>query len=120
MLPTPKVNLLMLRQVNIFYNFVRIVEPLLALEYCDFCMNWLTSLKQDSSQDFSEREDVLLFTTENIAVQLNRISRLSDSLLCKIPPAQKITLSGSNLFYTLANLYALLWRIRHTEVEYYA
>ena len=45
--------------------------------------------------EFSERAEILLFARENIALKLNRLLRLSNVLLSKIPPARKISLTGN-------------------------
>ena len=47
------------------------------------------------SVKFSERVEIILFTRENVALKLNRLLRLSNILLSKIPPAQKILLTGN-------------------------
>ena len=47
------------------------------------------------SVEFSERAEILLFTRENVALKLNRLLRLSNFLLSKIPPARKIPLTGN-------------------------
>ena len=46
------------------------------------------------SVEFSERAEILLFTRENVALKLNRLLRLSNILLSKIPPARKFQLTG--------------------------
>ena len=45
--------------------------------------------------EFSERAEILLFTGENVALKLNRLLRLSNISLSKIPPAQDIPLTGN-------------------------
>ena len=45
--------------------------------------------------EFSEREEILLFTRENFALKLNRLLRLSNISLSKIPPARDIPLTGN-------------------------
>ena len=59
-----------------------------------FCL-CLCSVKADFlSVEFSERAEILLFTRENVALKLNRLLRLSNFLLSKIPSARKIPLTG--------------------------
>ena len=45
--------------------------------------------------EFSERTENLLFARESIALNLNRILRVINFLLCKIPSARKILQSGN-------------------------
>ena len=47
------------------------------------------------SVEFSERPEILLFTRENVALKLNRLLRLSNISLSKIPPARDIPLTGN-------------------------
>ena len=55
-----------------------------------------TSCKADfQSVKFSERAEILLFTRENFALKLNRLLRLSNISLSKIPPARDIPLTGN-------------------------
>ena len=46
------------------------------------------------SVEFSERAVILLFTREKVALKLNRLLRLSNILLSKIPPDRKFQLTG--------------------------
>ena len=47
------------------------------------------------SVEFSERAEILLFTRENVALKMNRLLRLSNISLSKIPPARDIPLTGN-------------------------
>ena len=58
------------------------------------------------SVEFSERAEILLFTTENVALKLNRLLRLSNISLSKIPPARDIPLTGN-------------WPLHRTPTEQY-
>ena len=52
------------------------------------------AIKADfQSVEFSERAEILLFAGENVALKLNRYSRLSNFLLSKILSARKIPLT---------------------------
>ena len=50
------------------------------------------------SLKFSERSRNLLFMRENVALDLNRMLRITNHLLCKILSARKIVLSGNRPF----------------------
>ena len=55
-----------------------------------------TRVKADcQSVQFSERAEILLFAGENVALKLNKLLRLGNFLLSKIPPARKIPLTGN-------------------------
>ena len=47
------------------------------------------------SVEFSDWTGSLLFTCKNVALNLSRMLRVSNVLLCQIQPARKILLSGN-------------------------
>ena len=57
---------------------------------------WRYPLKADfHSVEFSDWTGNPLFTCENVALNLNRMLRLTNVLLCQIQSARKILLSGN-------------------------
>ena len=62
----------------------------------NFLQNPMQSLKANfHSVEFSERTGNLLFTRVIVALNLNKMLRVTDLLLCLFPSAQKILLSGN-------------------------
>ena len=56
---------------------------------------WIMVKADFQSVEFSERAEILLFVGENVTLKLNRMLRLSNILLSKIPLARKIPLTGN-------------------------